>query len=93
MPWILATHRVEDVPDSATHALVLDKGRVVYRGALRNAPLAKWLSGRGLCRQSSHRRTGPALGAMRSAIDPAHAASVYLTKSESSRICRSMSVR
>src|ERR1700761_5328913 len=44
MPWVLATHRVEDVPESATHALVLEKGRVVYRGVLRNAPLQKWLN-------------------------------------------------
>src|SRR5262249_39303236 len=43
LPWVLATHRVEDVPSSATHALVLEKGRVVYRGALRGAPLRKWL--------------------------------------------------
>src|SRR6185369_13903696 len=44
MPWVLATHRLEDVPDCATHALVLEKGRVVYRGILRNAPLRKWLN-------------------------------------------------
>src|SRR3569833_4094190 len=44
MPWVLATHRVEDVPSSATHALVLEKGRVVYRGVLKNAPLEKWLN-------------------------------------------------
>jgi molybdate transport system ATP-binding protein len=44
MPWVLATHRVDDVPASATHALVLEKGRVVYRGVLRNAPLQKWLN-------------------------------------------------
>jgi molybdate transport system ATP-binding protein len=44
MPWVLATHRVEDVPSSATHALVLEKGRMVYRGVLRNAPLQKWLN-------------------------------------------------
>jgi len=43
MPWVLATHRLEDVPRSATHALVLEKGHVVYRGVLRNAPLRKWL--------------------------------------------------
>jgi molybdate transport system ATP-binding protein len=43
-PWVLATHRVEDVPSSATHALVLEQGRVVYRGVLRNAPLRKWLN-------------------------------------------------
>ncbi|MFL6604797.1 MAG: ATP-binding cassette domain-containing protein [Steroidobacteraceae bacterium] len=44
LPWILATHRVDDVPASATHALVLEKGRVVYRGVMRNAPLRKWLN-------------------------------------------------
>src|SRR6201996_3170155 len=44
MPWVLATHRLEDVPSAATHALILEKGRVVYRGVLRNAPLQKWLN-------------------------------------------------
>jgi molybdate transport system ATP-binding protein len=44
LPWVLATHRVEDVPASATHALVLEKGRVVYSGALRRAPLERWLN-------------------------------------------------
>ena len=44
MPWVLATHRVQDVPRSATHALVLENGRVVYRGVLRKAPLQKWLN-------------------------------------------------
>jgi molybdate transport system ATP-binding protein len=43
LPWILATHRIEDVPASATHGLVLEKGRVVYRGTLPRAPLQKWL--------------------------------------------------
>jgi molybdate transport system ATP-binding protein len=44
MPWVLAAHRVEDVPPSATHALVLEKGRTVYSGKLRRAPLERWLS-------------------------------------------------
>ncbi len=44
LPWVLATHRLEDVPSSATHALVLEKGRVLYRGILRDAPLRKWLN-------------------------------------------------
>jgi molybdate transport system ATP-binding protein len=43
MPWVLSTHRVEDVPSSATHALVLDHGRVVYRGEIARAPLTRWL--------------------------------------------------
>src|SRR5438067_1947674 len=32
LPWVLATHRLEDVPPSATHALLLRRGRIVYRG-------------------------------------------------------------
>jgi molybdate transport system ATP-binding protein len=43
MPWVLATHRGEDVPHSATHALILDHGRIVYSGRIARAPLAKWL--------------------------------------------------
>ena len=46
LPWVLATHRIEDVPAGATHALVLDRGRVAYRGPLRGAPLARWLGRR-----------------------------------------------
>ena len=44
LPWVLATHRVDDVPASATHALVLEKGRIVYHGKLRRAPLVRWLN-------------------------------------------------
>ena len=44
LPWVLAAHRVEDVPPSATHALVLEKGRIVYSGKLRGAPLERWLN-------------------------------------------------
>ena len=43
LPWVLATHRREDVPASATHALVLARGRIVYRGVLARASLARWL--------------------------------------------------
>jgi molybdate transport system ATP-binding protein len=43
LPWVLATHRADDVPASATHALVLDGGRVVYRGLIKRAPLSRWL--------------------------------------------------
>lgn|GEM_PF-122488 len=43
LPWVLATHRAEDVPSCATHALILDGGRIVYRGSIRRAPLEKWL--------------------------------------------------
>ncbi len=44
LPWVLAAHRLEDVPASATHALVLAAGRIVYAGALRSAPLARYLA-------------------------------------------------
>ncbi len=43
LPWVLATHRDEDVATCATHALILDQGRIVYRGPIARAPLAKWL--------------------------------------------------
>jgi molybdate transport system ATP-binding protein len=35
MPWIFATHRAPDVPDSVTHLLQLEQGRVRKSGALR----------------------------------------------------------
>jgi molybdate transport system ATP-binding protein len=44
LPWVLSTHRLEDVPASATHALVLEHGRIVYRGIMRRAPLTRWLA-------------------------------------------------
>lgn len=50
LPWVLSTHRVEDVPASATHALVLEHGRIVYRGSIRNAPLTRWLAQRATTR-------------------------------------------
>lgn len=43
MPWVLATHRLQDVPRSATHALLLERGRIVYRGRIARAPLGRWL--------------------------------------------------
>jgi molybdate transport system ATP-binding protein len=70
LPWVLSTHRVEDVPSSATHALVLERGRVVYRGGIRRAPLARLLEGRPASANrrsaSVHRRTqGGAVGRRR----------------------------
>jgi molybdate transport system ATP-binding protein len=43
LPWVLSTHSAEDVPASATHALLLEHGRIVYRGSIRRAPLTRWL--------------------------------------------------
>src|SRR5665213_4209058 len=59
LPWVLATHRLEDVPASATHALVLERGGVVYRGALAQAPLARQLQARttNSVVRSAHART------------------------------------
>lgn len=44
LPWVLATHRLEDVPRAASRALVLERGRIVYAGARRRAPFARWLT-------------------------------------------------
>ncbi len=46
LPWVLATHRIEDVPRGANRALLLVRGSVVYRGPMRGAPLGEWLSAR-----------------------------------------------
>ena len=44
LPWVLSVHRAEDVPAAATHALILDHGKIVFRGARARAPLARWLT-------------------------------------------------
>ena len=44
LPWILSVHRAQDVPASATHALILEAGQITYRGALARAPLAQWFA-------------------------------------------------
>lgn len=44
LPWVLATHRAEDIPRAATHLLVLENGRPVYQGRLKSAPLRRWLT-------------------------------------------------
>jgi molybdate transport system ATP-binding protein len=60
LPWILATHRLEDVPRAASRALVLERGRIVYAGARRGAPFARWLGARPGAR---HERRRPAAAA------------------------------
>jgi molybdate transport system ATP-binding protein len=44
LPWVLSVHRPQDVPASATHALILEAGRIAYRGPLSRAPLARWFA-------------------------------------------------
>ena len=75
LPWILATHRAEDVPACATHALILDAGRVVYRGSIAKAPLARWLDHEPA---SSQKRTRRVPARTEKPIVRLHNASVWL---------------
>jgi molybdate transport system ATP-binding protein len=61
LPWVFATHRIEDVPRAANRALVLGRGRIVYRGPLRGAPLGAWLRPRHRLEAQRPRRAGRAL--------------------------------
>lgn len=45
-PWVLAAHRPEDIPAGATHALQLERGRIVRQGRLTRTALAKWFGPR-----------------------------------------------
>ncbi|MGH8221074.1 MAG: ATP-binding cassette domain-containing protein [Steroidobacteraceae bacterium] len=54
LPWVLTTHRIEDVPPTATHALLLERGRIVYRGRIERAPLARCLSAEAPARAAEH---------------------------------------
>jgi molybdate transport system ATP-binding protein len=67
LPWVLATHRLEDVPRGANRALVLGRGRVAYRGPMRGAPLAEWLRARHRLQARRPRRVGRALVRLRDA--------------------------
>jgi molybdate transport system ATP-binding protein len=44
MPWVFATHRLSDVPDSMTHLLELDQGAVKRSGAMRAAKARELLA-------------------------------------------------
>lgn len=52
VPWVLATHRLADLPSSVTHLLVLEKGRVVARRPATQAVVQRLLA--------SSRRAPPA---------------------------------
>ena len=65
LPWVLSTHRAEDVPPSTTHALVLEHGRIAYRGPVRAGPLGRWLGGKARpapSHASASPRTGSSAG-------------------------------
>jgi molybdate transport system ATP-binding protein len=62
LPWVFATHRIEDVPAAVTHALVLDRGRIVYRGPRAGAPLERWLGEPARARGGAVRRRAAAGG-------------------------------
>jgi molybdate transport system ATP-binding protein len=67
LPWVLATHRIEDVPRSATHALVLSRGRIAYRGPLRAGTLRCFAQGESepLAARPRRRAGGPARSLVR----------------------------
>jgi molybdate transport system ATP-binding protein len=61
MPWVFATHRSTDVPDSMTHLLELEQGRVRDSGAMRAVRARELLrqdSGEFLAREPSTKRAG-----------------------------------
>lgn len=70
LPWVLSVHRAEDVPATATHALVLDRGCVVYRGVRSRAGLARRLTaGRVPARRGPARsRTGAPVARARARV-------------------------
>ena len=47
LPWVLSVHRAQDVPASATHALILEAGRIAWRGPITRAPLRRWFGQQG----------------------------------------------
>ena len=60
LPWVCATHRLEDVPAQASHALFLERGRVAYAGPLRAAGLRRRLGARHEAAPAPARRRAPA---------------------------------
>jgi molybdate transport system ATP-binding protein len=85
LPWVLSTHRADEVPRSATHALVLDAGRVIYRGPLSRARLKRWLGAKvHVAPRRSRARSGKAASLVRLVR-----ASVYL---DGSRVLKDISL-
>ncbi|MGE0581945.1 MAG: ATP-binding cassette domain-containing protein [Steroidobacteraceae bacterium] len=59
-PWVLSAHRAEDVPRAATHALLLDRGRIAWRGPIARAPLAQWFRRETAPRPATRHQATPA---------------------------------
>ncbi len=82
LPWVLTSHRIEELPRSATHLLQLEAGRVVACGpvarvATRIAASAVRASRPGRARSADAAMTGAARRAVASLVR-LHSASVYL---------------
>jgi len=60
LPWVLTTHRLEDLPASATHLCQLENGRIVVQGRMP-----------GLLRRAAVRRQSPRDARGRNRIDRA----------------------
>jgi molybdate transport system ATP-binding protein len=58
LPWVLSAHRREDVPASATHLLVLEKGRIRYSGRCTQVTLRRALDDRADGQRGKPARTG-----------------------------------
>jgi len=81
LAWVLTSHRIEDVPTAATHALILERGRIVFRGGIERAPLGRWLSATVKGGAAAHRaspRPRAGLGASAETLVRLVRASVYL---------------
>lgn len=80
LPWVLAAHRGADIPASTTHALVLDAGRIQFKGRIERAPLEKWFERadppRPAAKQAS--RPLPASSARKRVLVKIEQASVYI---------------
>ena len=57
LPWVLSTHRVEDVPRQRHPRVGAGTRAVVYRGTMRRAPLTRWLARPANARRARGRRT------------------------------------
>jgi len=64
LPWVLSTHRAEDIPPEATHLCLLERGRIRWAGRLGAARRRLLLHGTPPSARASRRgtrRSGPAL--------------------------------